>query len=111
MERLGLDELQFFHVEVVLPPQHDDTIGLAEIRYMTRREMVPCVQNGRLEREPDPVVHDVDQPAMMTPADPRSVHAPALFLEARRAFDVAGFRDTLELAAHPNRIADVLERL
>ena len=89
--------------------------GGAELRRRTPRRTSGRGRRGRgatcglktKSRRGRPV--DVDQPAVVAPADVVAVDAPRLLLQPRGHLDVPGPADPAELGADPDRVADVLQ--
>jgi hypothetical protein len=93
-----------------VPPERLDLLVLAEQPVEAVGKVVAVArEERRLHRELDAAVGDVDQPAMVRPARPGSVDAPALLFQARGDLDVAGPGDAVHLRADPHRVAQVLE--
>src|SRR5204862_537220 len=105
-------EEPFRVAEAAVPPKRLDAVLRAEgVAKLGRKVGVAALNDGRLVNEGDAVALGLDQPAVVAPAGPRSLEAVGLLLQAAWDLDVARLGDAVHLAAHPDRIAHVLERV
>src|SRR5579875_1924774 len=82
IEGLAVGEDPLAHRKGVLPPQRQHPLLRGEPGVEAEREVLggAVVQDVMLEDEAEPVAVTVDKPAVVTPADPRSLDSGALLL-------------------------------